>query len=53
MLKFFNKKGKKVMEMQDNGEFTFLSEDLKKKGLEVAEPEEKKKTGPETEPHVE
>lgn len=39
MLKFFNKKGKKVMEMKDNGELNVLSEDLKKQGL-VAEQEE-------------
>jgi hypothetical protein len=33
MLKFINKKGQKVLEVKDNGDLTFVAEELKKTGL--------------------
>lgn len=49
MLKFVNKKGNKVLEVKDNGELSFVSEELQKTGLmedvkvepKEEEPEEK------------
>lgn len=43
MLKFINRKGEKVLEVKDNGDISFVAEDLKKKGLtETVEPKENK-----------
>ena len=39
MIKFINKKGQKILEVKDNGDISFVSEELKKKGLkETVEP---------------
>lgn len=41
MIKFVNKQGQKVLEVKDNGDISFVSESLKKKGLkETVEPKE-------------
>lgn len=42
MIKFVNKEGQKILEVKDNGDISFVSEELKKKGLkETVEPKKK------------
>jgi hypothetical protein len=41
MLKFVNKNGEKVLELKDTGDITFVSEDLKKQGLQESVEDEK------------
>ena len=48
MIKFINKKGQKILEVKDNGDLSFVSEELKKKGLKETV-EAKKPTEPEKE----
>lgn len=43
MLKFFNKKGKKVMESKDNGELNIISKELKETFNKVDEEEKAEK----------